>query len=146
MMWKSWSMSDSPGKSGSPVSISASRQPTAQISTSLRQIIGKNHACQIIRTQVQISTSLRQIIGKNHACQITRTQVQISTCLCQIIAQKSCVSDNKDAGTDIHLSVSNNRGKSYMSDNKNAGTSINQQRDLASLDTMIAQLKSRFFL
>ena len=146
MMWKSWSMSDSPGKSGSPVSISASRQPTAQI-----------------------STSLRQIIGKNHACQITRTQVQISTCLCQIIAQKSCVSDNKntgtdihlsvsnnrqksymsdnkDAGTDIHLSVSNNRGKSYMSDNKNAGTSINQQRDLASLDTMIAQLKSRFFL
>lgn len=35
MIWNSWSMSDSPGNNGSPVIISAYRQPTAQMSTSL---------------------------------------------------------------------------------------------------------------
>ena len=35
MMWKSWSMSDSPGKSGAPDAISGSMQPIAQMSTGL---------------------------------------------------------------------------------------------------------------
>jgi hypothetical protein len=33
MMWKSWSTSDSPGKSGSPLAISAISVPIAQMST-----------------------------------------------------------------------------------------------------------------
>ena len=35
MMWKSWSMSDSPGKSGAPDAISGSMQPIAHTSTGL---------------------------------------------------------------------------------------------------------------
>lgn len=35
MIWYSWSISESPGNSGSPVSISANRQPTAHTSTAL---------------------------------------------------------------------------------------------------------------
>ncbi len=38
----SWSMSDSPGKRGSPDFISANRQPTAQMSTSLKEDVLKS--------------------------------------------------------------------------------------------------------
>ena len=36
VIWKSWSISDSPGNNGSPVNISAYKHPMAQISTSLQ--------------------------------------------------------------------------------------------------------------
>lgn len=40
VIWKSWSMSESPGKRGSPVSISVIREPIAHTSTGLGE---KNH-------------------------------------------------------------------------------------------------------
>ena len=38
VIWNNWSMSESPGNKGSPVTTSYNKQPTAHISTALKNI------------------------------------------------------------------------------------------------------------